>query len=183
MHFLKVLVPKIKELILNIKFETFSIRCQSWRIQVCRQSIISINWKVFHQKQKYFGIWSIGVPAHKLDEDLLKCLDLVHGIGQAEKAGFGSANIFALLVDYPPGSCKMKIRSDMRILLFFALMPIQMFVPLQHKTHLSQWQMLNACSTVFWIEANAIFCRWWSLASNYVPRSPPAMSISMRLTP
>ena len=92
----------------------------------------------FSSESKDSGIWSIGVPAHKLDEDLLKCLDLVHGIGQAEKAGFGSANIFALLVDYPPGSCKMKIRSDMRILLFFALMPIQMFVPLQHKTHLSQ---------------------------------------------
>ena len=66
------------------------------------------------------GFGSIGVPAHKLDEDLLKCLDLVHGIGQAEKAGFGSANIFAFLVDYPPGSCKMKMRSDMRIPLFFA---------------------------------------------------------------
>ena len=84
------------------------------------------------------GFGSIGVPAHKLDEDLLKCLDLVHGIGQAEKAGFGSANIFAFLVDYPPGSCKMKMRSDMRIPLSFLLMTIQMFVPLQHKTHLFQ---------------------------------------------
>ena len=116
----------------------FDVKVEEFR-SVDKVSFRSIEkFFIRRQKQKYFGIWSIGVPAHKLDEDLLKCLDLVHGIGQAEKAGFGSANIFALLVDYPPGSCKMKIRSDMRILLFFALMPIQMFVPLQHKTHLSQ---------------------------------------------
>ena len=42
------------------------------------------------------------LPAHKLDEDLFKGFDLLHGVGKAEEACLGSTDcIFAFLEDDP----------------------------------------------------------------------------------